>query len=73
MVTEIDEGRGLVKTCWAEIRKRVAKVEPRFAKIVDELGPDKGFPVYLSYLPYGAIEGDAETTSCQRLTVVITN
>jgi hypothetical protein len=58
MVTSRDEGRGLVKVCWADIRSRVAQVEPRFASIVDELSPDKTFPIYLAYRPYGAIVGD---------------
>lgn len=59
MVTEIDEGRGLVKTYWSDIRKRVAKVEPTFAKLVDELNPDKTFPLYLAYYPYGDLIGDS--------------
>jgi len=58
MVTEVDEGRGLVKVYWQDIRKRVAKVEPKFAKIVDALSPDKTFPLYLAYYPYGALTGD---------------
>lgn len=37
MFTKNDERNGLVKTDWQAIRKRVAKVEPTFAKIVDEL------------------------------------
>jgi hypothetical protein len=36
MSTTIDEGKGLVKVYWADIRHRVAKVEPQFAKIVDK-------------------------------------
>lgn len=62
MVTEIDEGKGLVKTSWNSIRKRVHKVEPVFAKIVDQIGPDKSFPIYLAYYPYGALEGDTESS-----------
>ncbi len=58
MVTEIDEERGCVKTYWADVRKRVAKVEPKFAKIVDELNPGKDFPLYLAYYPYGTQIGD---------------
>ena len=61
MPTKIDEGRGLVKTSWAAIRKRVSKVEPTFAKIVDELDPDKNFPLYLAYYPYGALIGDTKS------------
>jgi hypothetical protein len=58
MVTSMDEGRGLVKVSWSEVRNRVALVEPRFASIVDELSPDKTLPIYLAYRPYGAIVGD---------------
>jgi len=58
MVTKVDEGRGIVKTYWADIRERIAKVEPTFAKLVDELNPDKTFPLYLVYLPYGDLKGD---------------
>jgi len=58
MMTEVDESRGLVKTTWDKVRHRVAKVEPIFAQLVDEIGPDKSFPVFLAYFPYGEIEGD---------------
>ncbi len=61
MLTELDERNGLVKTNWANIRKRVAKVEPTFAKLVDELNPDKSFPIFLAYYPYGEITGDTES------------
>jgi hypothetical protein len=61
MVTTVDERKGLVKVCWADVRDRVAKVEPTFAKIVDELNPDKTFPLYLAYYPYGDLIGDIES------------
>lgn len=61
MLTEIDEGKGLVKVYWSDIRKRIAKVEPAFVKIVDELNPDKKFPLYLAYYPYGSLTGDTQT------------
>jgi hypothetical protein len=61
MMTEVDEGRGLVKTTWDKVRDRVAKVEPMFAKLVDEIGPDKSFPVFLAYYPYGELLGDGNT------------
>jgi hypothetical protein len=61
MVTEIDEGKGLVKVYWADIRDRVKKVEPAFAKIVDELNPDSTFPLYLAYYPYGDLIGDTRS------------
>lgn len=62
MVSEIDERRGLVKVQWADIRDRVAVVEPNFARMVDELAPNINFPLYLAYLPYGALKGDTEST-----------
>lgn len=58
MVTEIDEKKGLVKTYWNNIRTRVSKVAPEFAALIDELEPNKTFPVYLAYFPYGALKGD---------------
>lgn len=61
MLTESDERNGVVKVAWRDLRQRVANVEPRFASLVDELSPDDSFPVFLVYLPYGALKGD--TTS----------
>jgi len=66
MVTAVDEGRGLVKVCWADVRDRVAKVEPTFARLVDELSPDKSFPLYLAYYPYGECTGNTQTTFLPR-------
>lgn len=62
MITEVDERKGVVKTSWAGVRERVAKVEPKFAAIVDELSPDDSFALYLAYYPYGALEADTEST-----------
>lgn len=62
MLTGTDERQGLVKTDWASVRKRVAEVEPIFAKIVDELNPDKSYPLYLAYYPYGAIDADTQSS-----------
>ena len=53
MLTEQDEGHGLVKVYWQDVRERVAKVELTFAKLVDELNPGKEFPLFLAYYPYG--------------------
>ncbi len=58
MLTEIDERKGLIKLSWENVRQEVLKVEPMFAKLVDELSPDKSFPVFLAYYPYGAIIAD---------------
>ncbi|RDI48069.1 hypothetical protein [Aquicella lusitana] len=61
MATITDDNNGIIKVYWADIRERVAQAEPVFADIVDQLNPDKTFPLYLVYLPYGALKGD--TTS----------
>lgn len=58
----MDERKGLVKVSWADVRKRVAKVEPDFTSIVDELNPDSSFPLYLAYYPYGDLKGDTQST-----------
>lgn len=62
MVVEINEGKGLVKVYWEDVRNHVSKIEPKFASIVNELNPDKTFPLYLAYYPYGAIKGDTLST-----------
>lgn len=67
MVTEVDEGKGLVKVYWENIRNRVAKVEPDFTKIVDELAPDKAFPLYLAYYPYGMLIADTKSPFIPRI------
>ena len=61
MLSEIDEHKGAVKTYWSEVRERVAKIEPTFAALVDQLCPDKRFPLYLAYYPYGATIADTKT------------
>lgn len=62
MTRLVDNGNGLVKVTWNDIRDRVAKVEPSFAKIVDEINPDQSYPLFLAYYPYGAIKGDTKST-----------
>lgn len=62
MFTEFDAGKGLVKIYWNDIRTRIAKVEPTFAKIVDELNPDKTLPLYLAYYPYGSTDADTQSS-----------
>ena len=61
MVTTQDEQRGLVKVYWQDIEKRIAQIEPNFARIVNELSPDQSFPIYLAYYPYGMYIGDTES------------
>lgn len=58
MITHEDNGKGLVKVYWKDIAKRVAKVEPEFAKLVNNLSPDKNYPLFLGYYPYGMYIGD---------------
>lgn len=57
-MTNKNNNEGLRKVYWSEVRKCVASVEPAFARIVDELSPDKSYPLYLAYYPYGAIDAD---------------
>ena len=61
MSSEVDEGKGLVKCYWKDVREQVAKVEPRFAALVDEIDPGEKFPVYKAYYPYGMSIGNAQT------------
>jgi len=61
MFTEIDEGNGLVKCFWSDIRQRFAKIEPAFTNIVDQLSPNQSYPLYIAYYPYG--DSDADTCS----------
>lgn len=62
MYTEIDTKVGLVKTTWQNIHKRIKKVAPEFTTIIEELEPDKTFPIYLAYLPFGAYKGDGSSS-----------
>jgi hypothetical protein len=61
MVTRVDERKGLVKTCWAEMRERIAQVEPEFARLIDEVDPGN-LPMYLAYYHYGVLKGDTQST-----------
>jgi len=60
MISKHDEGKGVVKVFWKDIRDRVAKVAPEFAKLVDKLSPGKNMPLYLAYLQYGESLGDVK-------------
>lgn len=61
MYSEVDEGKGLVKCYWKDVREQVAKVEPRFAALIDEIDPGEKFPVFKAYYPYGMTIADKET------------
>jgi hypothetical protein len=60
MISSIDERRGMSDLCWAQMRERVAKVEPELARLIDELDPDDTFRVFLAYYPYGELISDTE-------------
>ena len=62
MLTTVDSGKGLVKTSWDAVRTRVLKVAPEFTKLIDGLAPDKSYPLYLAYYPYGELKGDTIST-----------
>lgn len=59
---EADLKKGLVKVYWGDVRSHVEKIEPTFAKIVDELNPNINFPLYLAYYPYGAVDADTQSS-----------
>jgi len=59
MLSETDEGRGLIKVFWKDVRKGVKKVAPDFTKIIDQLSPGQDMPLFKAYYPYGATIADA--------------
>lgn len=60
MFTNIDSGKGVVKTAWKNVRERVFKANPKFAALIDDVAPD-GLNLYLVYLPYGYLQADTES------------
>lgn len=62
MDMEFDDDNNVVKIYWDDIREKVTKVEPKFAKIVDALNPDKSYPLFLAYYPYGSTDADTESS-----------
>jgi len=54
MKTEAKHKASLTTLYWEDIRKEVAKINPTFAKIVDNLSPTKKFPIYKVKYPFGA-------------------
>jgi hypothetical protein len=61
-MTEIDEKKGVVKVYWKDIRNKILTIDPKFTHIVDKLNPNKEFPLYLAYYPYGSLKGDTQST-----------
>src|SRR5438105_280861 len=55
-------GAVMEKLFWKDVRDRVLKIQPIFTKIVDDLNPDKTFPVYLASYPYGANDADTQSS-----------
>lgn len=62
MFSTIENGIGLYRCFWSDVRQRINEVEPEFAKLVDDLSPDFSFPLYLAYYPYGAIDADTKSS-----------
>lgn len=62
MISHHEERNGVTKIYWSEIREKLSTIVPGFVKIVDQLSPDKTFPLYLVYLPYGSLKGDTLNT-----------
>lgn len=62
MFTTIDEGNGIVKTHWNEIRNRFQKVDPHLSKLIDDISPNQKMPIYLTYFPYGMLKGDTKNS-----------
>ncbi len=60
MYTTKDEGHGLVKLYWEDVRKQVAKLDKQLAKIIDDISPGKKFPVYKAYYPFGMTIADTK-------------
>lgn len=60
MITEKDEGKGLIKVYWKDVHARVAKIDPIFADLVNALSPGRSYPVFLAYYPYGELKGDTK-------------
>src|SRR6185312_8058426 len=61
MITKND-GNNIIKLYWKDIRNTVVQIEPKFAKIVDNLNPDQSFPLFLAYYPYGSADADTESS-----------
>ncbi len=55
------ENPSFVKMYWPDIREKIAQLDATFTKIVDDLGVDKSFPIYLASYPYGALIADTQS------------
>ncbi|MGQ3888454.1 hypothetical protein ACQUW5_05405 [Legionella sp. CNM-1927-20] len=62
MFSALDEGRGIVRTNWGEIRNRFESINLEFTKLIDNVSPNKNIPVYLIYFPYGMLKGDTSSS-----------
>jgi len=51
---------GIKKAYWADIREKLAKIEPEFTHIIDQINPDHTYPLYIAEYTYGTIIADPE-------------
>ena len=58
----IDEGKGLVRLTWQQVRERVQQANPTLCALIDEVNPSDDYAFYVAYYPYGALIGDDKTT-----------
>jgi hypothetical protein len=57
-----DEGKGLVRLTWQQVRERVQVANPTLCALIDEVNPSDDYAFYVAYYPYGALIGDDKTT-----------
>jgi hypothetical protein len=62
MFTTTDEGKGVIKTNWDEIRHKFQTVDPYLFTLIDNVSPSKKMPIYLIYFPYGMVKGDTKNS-----------
>lgn len=58
MYSEVDNGKGIIRTTWNKVRSKAYAVNAELTKIIDEISPNKDYPIYLVYYPYGANSSD---------------
>lgn len=52
----------LKKIFWNEIKNEIAKIDKKFADLVNEISPNSEYPLYLSYYNFGETIGDTHGT-----------
>lgn len=68
MYTTVNEGKGVVKTNWENVRSYFRIVEPKLTELIDQVSPDNSLPIYLLYFPYGELKGDTSDSYLPLLT-----